>query len=80
MTTLPPTLDEWLAHCERLHPQTIELGLDRARAVAQRMALHFDVPVFTVAENVILGDEPHRGPFVNMRKARAEVARLAEVD
>jgi simple sugar transport system ATP-binding protein len=40
---------------------------------------HFQlVPVFTVAENVILGDEPHRGPFVNMRKARAEVARLAE--
>jgi ABC-type uncharacterized transport system ATPase subunit len=40
---------------------------------------HFQlVPVFTVAENVILGDEPHRGPFVNMAKARAEVARLAE--
>ena len=40
---------------------------------------HFQlVPVFTVAENVILGDEPHRGPMVNMRKARAEVARLAE--
>lgn len=40
---------------------------------------HFQlVPVFTVAENVILGDEPHRGPFVNMRKARAEVARLSE--
>ena len=31
---------------------------------------HFQlVPVFTVAENVILGDEPHRGPMVNMRKA-----------
>jgi general nucleoside transport system ATP-binding protein len=40
---------------------------------------HFQlVPVFTVAENVILGDEPRQGPFVNMRKARAEVARLAE--
>ena len=40
---------------------------------------HFQlVPVFTVAENVILGDEPHRGPFVNMRKATAEVARLAQ--
>jgi len=23
------TLDEWLAHCERLHPKTIELTLDR---------------------------------------------------
>ncbi|MGI9197993.1 MAG: ABC transporter ATP-binding protein [Candidatus Nanopelagicales bacterium] len=40
---------------------------------------HFQlVPVFTVAENVILGDEPMRWPFVNMRKARAEVARLSE--
>ena len=40
---------------------------------------HFQlVPVFTVAENVVLGDEPVRWPFVNMKKARAEVARLAE--
>ena len=40
---------------------------------------HFQlVPVFTVAENVILGDEPRRWPFVNMSKARAEVARLSE--
>jgi dihydrofolate synthase/folylpolyglutamate synthase len=43
------TLDEWLAHCEQLHPTTIELGLTRVRAVAERMALRFDVPVFTVA-------------------------------
>ena len=43
------TLDEWLAHCERLHPQTIALGLDRVRAVAARMGLAFDCPVFTVA-------------------------------
>jgi general nucleoside transport system ATP-binding protein len=40
---------------------------------------HFQlVPVFTVAENVILGDEPRRWPFVNMKKARDEVALLAE--
>lgn len=40
---------------------------------------HFQlVPVFTVAENVVLGDEPRRGPFFNMKKAAAEVARLAE--
>jgi len=40
---------------------------------------HFQlVPVFTVAENVILGDEPHRSIFVNMKKATAEVARLSE--
>lgn len=42
-------LSEWLAHCERLHPKTIDMGLDRVRAVAQRMQLHFDCPVITVA-------------------------------
>jgi dihydrofolate synthase/folylpolyglutamate synthase len=43
------TLDEWLAHCERLHPKTIALGLDRVKAVAQRMGLSFACPVITVA-------------------------------
>jgi dihydrofolate synthase / folylpolyglutamate synthase len=42
-------LDDWLAHCERLHPKTIELGLDRVRAVAQRLQLAFTCPVITVA-------------------------------
>ncbi|MCF8527106.1 MAG: ABC transporter ATP-binding protein [Candidatus Nanopelagicales bacterium] len=40
---------------------------------------HFQlVPVFTVAENIILGDEPHRSIFINMKKATQEVARLSE--
>ncbi|MCW5649156.1 MAG: bifunctional tetrahydrofolate synthase/dihydrofolate synthase [Ramlibacter sp.] len=43
------TLDEWLAHCECLHPKNIELGLDRVRAVADRMDLRFGCPVITVA-------------------------------
>jgi len=43
------TLQEWLAHCERLHPRTIELGLERSRDVAARMGLRFDCPVITVA-------------------------------
>jgi dihydrofolate synthase / folylpolyglutamate synthase len=43
------TLEEWLAHCERLHPKTIALGLDRVKAVAQRMDLAFSCPVITVA-------------------------------
>ncbi len=43
------TLDDWLAHCERLHPKTIDMGLDRVRAVAQRMGLKFDCPIITVA-------------------------------
>jgi dihydrofolate synthase / folylpolyglutamate synthase len=43
------TLQEWLAYCEKLHPTAIEMGLDRVRAVAQRMNLRFDCPVITVA-------------------------------
>jgi dihydrofolate synthase / folylpolyglutamate synthase len=43
------TLDEWLAYCERLHPKTIELGLDRVKSVAGRMGLRYEVPVITVA-------------------------------
>ncbi len=40
---------------------------------------HFQlVPVFTVAENIILGDEPRRWPFVNLAKAREQVARLSD--
>jgi dihydrofolate synthase/folylpolyglutamate synthase len=43
------TLADWLAHCERLHPTAIEMGLERVRAVAQRMQIRFDCPVITVA-------------------------------
>ncbi|WP_341918288.1 bifunctional tetrahydrofolate synthase/dihydrofolate synthase [Polaromonas sp. YR568] len=45
----PTTLEDWLAHCERLHPHAIDLGLERVRSVAERMALRFDCPVITVA-------------------------------
>ncbi len=45
----PTTLDEWLAFCERLHPKAIDMGLERVRAVAQRMDIRFDCPVITVA-------------------------------
>ena len=43
------TLQDWLAHCERLHPTTIDMGLDRVREVARRMDLRFECPVITVA-------------------------------
>ena len=43
------TLSEWLAHCEQLHPQAIDMGLDRVRQVAQRMNLRLTMPVITVA-------------------------------
>jgi dihydrofolate synthase / folylpolyglutamate synthase len=43
------TLEDWLAHCERLHPKAIEMGLERSRTVAQRLGLAFGCPVITVA-------------------------------
>ena len=43
------TLNDWLAHCERLHPKTIDLTLDRVRAVRERLGLQFRVPVVSVA-------------------------------
>ncbi|MDD2546476.1 MAG: bifunctional tetrahydrofolate synthase/dihydrofolate synthase [Burkholderiaceae bacterium] len=49
MHTKLNTLEDWLHHCEQLHPRGIDMGLDRVREVAQRMALRFDCPVITVA-------------------------------
>jgi dihydrofolate synthase/folylpolyglutamate synthase len=43
------TLQDWLTHCERLHPKNIDMGLERVRVVAERMAIRFDCPVITVA-------------------------------
>jgi dihydrofolate synthase / folylpolyglutamate synthase len=43
------SLQEWLAHCESLHPKVIELGLERVKSVAVRMGLGFECPVITVA-------------------------------
>lgn len=50
------TLDEWLAHCERLHTVPIDLGLDRVQAVRERLGLQLGQSstgqgpvVFTVA-------------------------------
>ncbi len=47
--TTPRTLNDWLAHCERLHPKTIDMGLSRVAAVRDRLGLRFQVPVITVA-------------------------------
>ncbi len=49
MPTQPQTLSDWLAYCERLHPKSIDLGLERVRLVAQRMGIAFACAVFTVA-------------------------------
>lgn len=37
--TPPDTLDGWLAYIERVHPQTIAMGLERVRAVRDVMAM-----------------------------------------
>lgn len=49
MATVMKTLSQWLAHCEQLHPKSIDMGLERVRIVAQRMAIGLDCPVITVA-------------------------------
>ena len=49
MTLQFPHLSDWLSHCERLHPSTIDMGLDRVKQVAQRMGLHLSCPIITVA-------------------------------
>ncbi len=47
--TAPTTLEDWLAHCERLHPRTVERPLEAVRALLQRLDIRFDAPVITVA-------------------------------
>ena len=42
------TLAEWLAHIERVHPKTIEMGLDRVNAVKEALGLAPSFPIFTV--------------------------------
>ena len=49
MPDIPATLSDWLAHCERIHPKTIDLTLDRVQAVTKRLDVRFDCPVITVA-------------------------------
>jgi dihydrofolate synthase / folylpolyglutamate synthase len=53
LTPTPPTLasplGDWLAHCERLHPKTIDMTLERVRVVRERLGLRFEVPVISVA-------------------------------
>ncbi|MBB2485654.1 bifunctional tetrahydrofolate synthase/dihydrofolate synthase [Mitsuaria sp. WAJ17] len=42
-------LDDWLAHCERLHPKEIDMTLARVNALRDRLGLRFQVPVVMVA-------------------------------
>jgi dihydrofolate synthase / folylpolyglutamate synthase len=47
--TSTSSLADWLAHCEQLHPKTIDLTLERVHRVRDRLGLAFECPVFTVA-------------------------------
>jgi dihydrofolate synthase/folylpolyglutamate synthase len=50
MSNLPTTLPAWLALLESRHAEThIDMGLDRVRAVKERMDLQFSCPVIMVA-------------------------------
>lgn len=46
--SLPTTVEGWLAYIESLHPKSIEMGLTRVRAVADRLQLRLDFTVLTV--------------------------------
>jgi len=47
--TAPRSFDAWLEHCEHLHPKSMDFTLDRVKAVRDRLALRFSVPVIAVA-------------------------------
>ena len=42
-------LDDWLLHCERLHPKDIDMTLARVQRVREAMGLKFEAPVVMVA-------------------------------
>ena len=44
----PETLDQWLRHIERVHPRTIEMGLERVCAVRDAMRLDVAFPIIMV--------------------------------
>jgi dihydrofolate synthase/folylpolyglutamate synthase len=47
--TQPADLASWLAYLEKLHPKSIEMGLERVNQVKQRLALNPDFTIITVA-------------------------------
>ena len=55
---------------------------DTAGVIARGVGMvhqHFQlVPVMTVTENLILGDEPKRGLFINQKSARQEIIELSK--
>ncbi|NLG83874.1 MAG: ABC transporter ATP-binding protein [Firmicutes bacterium] len=65
----------------RVHGRPVRIDGPR-RAIALGIGMvhqHFMlIPPFTVAENIVLGLEPRRGPAFDLSRARAEVAAISE--
>ena len=60
-------------------PATFASSADAIACGIGMVHQHFQlVPVLTVAENVVLGTELRKGPFLDLARARREVAELSE--
>ena len=69
MKPTPTSLAGWLEYIERLHPQTIALGLDRVLKVKQALGLEPQFPVITV------GGTNGKGSVCAMLEAMLSLAR-----
>ena len=65
------SLDHWLDRISRQHPQAIEMGLDRVRAVAERMGLHAPA-----TRTLVVGGTNGKGSTVAFADAIARAAGL----
>ncbi len=63
------TLSEWLAHIERQHPKSIDMGLERVRAVAMRMGLGRPAP-----KVIVVGGTNGKGSTVAFIESIARAA------
>ena len=64
-----------------LHGEPVRFGSSRD-AIAAGIGMvhqHFQlIPVFTVVENIVLGNEPQRGPLLDLDRARERIRELSE--
>ncbi len=61
---------------EQIHIKSPKDAIDRGIGMVHQ---HFQlIPVLTVAENIVLGAEPHNGPVLDMATAEAKVAEISE--
>jgi len=68
-STRPHSLAEWLSYIERQHPATIDMGLDRVRAVATAMGLAQPAP-----RTIVVGGTNGKGSTVAFIEAIARAA------